>query len=210
MESKGSKNDLPLMANSHEIQVVHFIQDLRCDFKRQIFHGDIYLILLDPSKSGFAQRLNIHEKDMISTETSKQGWIDEHESKNVNVKNDSCKQNDSECGKNISEQDFIVKLDSHDIVYNNIEEIVLDAKMNDKILNIVQNQTACRDLCGSIIGELRSLSGKQLHFITDRWCLQIWKPGVRCSRNFPLLVRLKYETKQDGASLRWTEDQDGK
>ncbi|KAK1176242.1 aminopeptidase O-like isoform X1 [Acipenser oxyrinchus oxyrinchus] len=47
----------------------------------------------------------------------------------------------------------------------------------------------------------------ELPFEMDSWSLQIRKPGIKRARYFPHLVRIWYETKPDGASVRWTKDQ---
>ncbi|XP_041089453.1 aminopeptidase O isoform X4 [Polyodon spathula] len=47
----------------------------------------------------------------------------------------------------------------------------------------------------------------ELPFEMDSWSLQIRKPGIKMARYFPHLVRIWYETKPDGASVRWTKDQ---
>ncbi|XP_026887567.2 aminopeptidase O [Electrophorus electricus] len=48
-----------------------------------------------------------------------------------------------------------------------------------------------------------------LLFRTDRWSLQIRKTGVCSPCTFPCVLRIWYETKPTGGSVRWTTDQDG-
>ncbi|KAK1801285.1 hypothetical protein P4O66_022961, partial [Electrophorus voltai] len=48
-----------------------------------------------------------------------------------------------------------------------------------------------------------------LLFHTDRWSLQIRKTGVCSPCTFPCVLRIWYETKPTGGSVRWTTDQDG-
>ncbi|XP_041926271.1 aminopeptidase O isoform X1 [Alosa sapidissima] len=49
-----------------------------------------------------------------------------------------------------------------------------------------------------------------LSFHTDRWSLQLRKRGVGSPSGFPRALRIWYETKPKGASVRWTDTQDGR
>lgn len=52
--------------------------------------------------------------------------------------------------------------------------------------------------------------GTSLHFHRDRWSLQVRKKGVTSSQHFPRAVRICYETRPTGGSVRWTKDQDNR
>uniref|UniRef100_A0A7N6BW29 Peptidase M1 leukotriene A4 hydrolase/aminopeptidase C-terminal domain-containing protein n=1 Tax=Anabas testudineus TaxID=64144 RepID=A0A7N6BW29_ANATE len=52
--------------------------------------------------------------------------------------------------------------------------------------------------------------GTSLHFRRDRWSLQVRKKGVTSSQDFPRVVRICYETRPTGGSVRWTNDQDNR
>ncbi|KAG7489172.1 aminopeptidase O isoform X1 [Solea senegalensis] len=52
--------------------------------------------------------------------------------------------------------------------------------------------------------------GSSLHFHRDRWSLQIRKTGVTSPQEFPRTVRICYETRPTGGSVRWINDQDGR
>ncbi|XP_028661177.1 aminopeptidase O [Erpetoichthys calabaricus] len=56
----------------------------------------------------------------------------------------------------------------------------------------------------------RALGCGELRFETDSWSLQIRKPGIKTARDFPHIVRIWYETKPSGGSVRWTQDQSGR
>ncbi|XP_072289221.1 aminopeptidase O [Eucyclogobius newberryi] len=47
-----------------------------------------------------------------------------------------------------------------------------------------------------------------LWFCTDRWSLQVRKRGVLSPQQFPRALRIFYETRPTGGSVRWTRDQD--
>lgn len=52
--------------------------------------------------------------------------------------------------------------------------------------------------------------GSSLHFHRDRWSLQVRKKGVTSPQGFPRALRIYYETKPKGGSVRWTKDQDNR
>lgn len=49
-----------------------------------------------------------------------------------------------------------------------------------------------------------------LLFHTDRWSLQVRKKGVASPQGFPRALRIFYETRPTGGSVRWTKDQDNR
>ncbi|KAM3610529.1 uncharacterized protein V6R79_005193 [Siganus canaliculatus] len=52
--------------------------------------------------------------------------------------------------------------------------------------------------------------GNSLHFHRDRWSLQVRKRGVASPHEFPQALRICYETRPTGGSVRWTKDQDNR
>uniref|UniRef100_A0A3P8S2X6 Aminopeptidase O (putative) n=1 Tax=Amphiprion percula TaxID=161767 RepID=A0A3P8S2X6_AMPPE len=52
--------------------------------------------------------------------------------------------------------------------------------------------------------------GSSLHFHRDKWSLQVRKKGVTSPQDFPHAVRICYETRPTGGSVRWTKDQDNR
>lgn len=56
----------------------------------------------------------------------------------------------------------------------------------------------------------RAQDGGQLCFHTDRWSLQVRKRGVASPQEFPRALRISYETRPTGGSVRWTKDQDNR
>ncbi|XP_041854940.1 aminopeptidase O isoform X2 [Melanotaenia boesemani] len=49
-----------------------------------------------------------------------------------------------------------------------------------------------------------------LHFHGDHWSLQVRKSGVVSPEEFPRVIRIYYNTRPTGASVRWTKDQDNR
>lgn len=52
--------------------------------------------------------------------------------------------------------------------------------------------------------------GSSLHFYRDQWSLQVRKIGIASPLEFPRALRICYETKPSGKSVRWTKDQDNR
>lgn len=52
--------------------------------------------------------------------------------------------------------------------------------------------------------------GSSLHFYRDQWSLQVRKMGISSPLEFPCALRICYETKPSGRSVRWTKDQDNR
>lgn len=52
--------------------------------------------------------------------------------------------------------------------------------------------------------------GSSLHFYRDQWSLQVRKMGISSPLEFPRALRICYETKPSGRSVRWTKDQDNR
>ncbi len=52
--------------------------------------------------------------------------------------------------------------------------------------------------------------GSSLDFHSDRWSLQVRKKGVTSPQEFPRALRICYETRPTGGSVRWTKDQDNR
>ncbi|XP_065806142.1 aminopeptidase O isoform X2 [Labrus bergylta] len=49
-----------------------------------------------------------------------------------------------------------------------------------------------------------------VHFYRDQWSLQVRKTGVASPLEFPRALRICYETRPTGGSVRWTKDQDNR
>ncbi|TKS78544.1 Aminopeptidase O [Collichthys lucidus] len=62
----------------------------------------------------------------------------------------------------------------------------------------------------SAMSDLLPEDGNSLHFYRDRWSLQVRKKGVTSPLEFPRALRICYETRPTGASVKWTKDQDNR
>ncbi|XP_029999899.1 aminopeptidase O isoform X2 [Sphaeramia orbicularis] len=73
--------------------------------------------------------------------------------------------------------------------------------------NLWRQQHQCYSQCSSAPC---AQDGNSLPFHTDRWSLQVRKKGAATSQEFPRVLRIFYETRPTGGSVRWTKDQDNR
>lgn len=129
-------------------------------------------------------------------------------------------------------EEFTLVLDCCDLTVSKVEELDVTTVSDLKKLD-ADNQHANTDHpSSSLIQRLLSMpsdcwrlqhelyvqcshsstvhNAQPLRFHTDRWSLQIRKEGVCSPHDFPHAVRIWYETKPTGGSVRWTKDQDGR
>lgn len=98
---------------------------------------------------------------------------------------------------------FCFILDCVDVTIKSVEEITLPD--TSKILSLHNSTVVMKSLLTR-----SKLPGTKLPYCMEKWCIKIWKPGVSNSKEFPRAVRISYHTNAEGASLRWTQDQDGR
>ncbi|XP_067250994.1 aminopeptidase O isoform X2 [Chanodichthys erythropterus] len=129
-------------------------------------------------------------------------------------------------------EEFTLVLDCCDLMVSKVEEVDVTAVPNLNKLDIDQRYANADHPSSSLVQRLVSmpsvcwrsqhelylqcsrsptiLNAQPLRFHTDRWSLQIRKEGVCSPHDFPSAVRIWYETKPTGGSVRWTKDQDGR
>lgn len=100
--------------------------------------------------------------------------------------------------------DFEMVLDSWDLHVTSVHEIdVLDSFNCD-----------INELCKADKGKLKELFDEcdknSMTFISEKTCLKFWKPGIKHAQHFPKCIKISYQTKPCGSSLKWTNDQDGR
>lgn len=129
-------------------------------------------------------------------------------------------------------EEFTLVLDCCDLMVSKVEEVDVTTVSNLKKLGVdhryanadhpssslVQRLVSMPSVCWRSQHELylqcsRSptvLNAQALRFHMDQWSLQIRKEGVCSPQDFPSAVRIWYETKPTGGSVRWTKDQDSR
>ncbi|GCC24913.1 hypothetical protein chiPu_0003316 [Chiloscyllium punctatum] len=131
--------------------------------------------------------------------------------------------------------DFVLVLDCCDLAVNKVEEVNVTATPGIERLigidmcmskNNIYSQRLHNDMQSRILDAILGLGAEcwqeqhcyylecskapgcgELHFQTDRWSLQIKKLGIQTPKDFPRVLRIYYETKPEGGSVRWTKDQ---
>ncbi|XP_016389488.1 aminopeptidase O isoform X2 [Sinocyclocheilus rhinocerous] len=129
-------------------------------------------------------------------------------------------------------EEFTLVLDCCDLTVSKVEELDVTAVPDLKKLDVDQQHANTDHPSSSLVQRLVSMpsvcwrlqhelyvqcsrsptlhNAQPLRFHTDRWSLQIRKEGVCAPHDFPRAVRIWYETKLTGGSVRWTKDQDGR
>ncbi|XP_069785527.1 aminopeptidase O isoform X3 [Narcine bancroftii] len=135
-------------------------------------------------------------------------------------------------------KDFVLVLDCCNLVVNKVEEVnVIAAEGIEKLIRMdvlkredgIYSPGLQNDLQSSILDEILGLAAEhwqeqhnyfiqcseapgcgELEFQTDMWSLKIKKPGIQSPKDFPRVLRIWYETKPEGGSVKWTKDQCGR
>lgn len=231
-----NKDDLPLRANTNHMLVRHYVVDLTVHFQRKVIGGSIVLFL-EPVKSERGSISNTPVQDIPQLSSSKndaKSPIINCPNKLIPTKNPS----DLSGGSDISvtwdddSDDFTLVLDCCDLAVFRLEEVdvttVSDLKELDKqgfyanadhpssdLVRRLNSMPSAswrqqQDLYLRCSRSPAVLHAKPLQFHMDQWSLQIRKEGVLSPHAFPCALRIWYETKPTGGSVRWTKDQDGR
>lgn len=228
-----NKDDLPLRANTNHMLVRHYVLDLTVHFQRKVIGGSIVLFL-EPGE-GFCKQVetgsvsNTPVQDISSKDDGSSLTMSE-----PNIVIHPNKPSHSSEGRNISNflwddesEDFTLVLDCCDLMVSRVEELDVTTAPHKNQLYANADHPSC-----SLVQRLVSmpsaywkqqydlylqtsrcptvLHAKPLRFHMDQWSLQIRKEGVSSPHAFPCALRIWYETKPTGGSVRWTKDQDGR
>ena len=192
------KNDLPLMSNTKDIGVYHYVLDLTCNFDAHQMQGYITLFLSPRSQIGLcsSQIFSIKEYSVPQRLTSNCGDHTEEYA--------AC---DPTCTNEDSLTCFELVLDSCDLQISEVEEIVLDECWNVKINNLCRTH---KEFDCEIYRECKNAKKQKINFKVEKWCIKIWKEGIKSGELFPRIIRITYNSLAKGASLRWVHDQENK
>lgn len=126
-----------------------------------------------------------------------------------------------------SDDDFTLVMDCCDLHVSKVEEVDISSVFASERsgVRLVNRQTAfiqnlismpsdqwrqkhqLFSLCSQAPG---AQHGSSLQFYRDQWSLQVRKKGVASAQGFPRALRICYETRPTGGSVRWTKDQDNR
>ena len=193
--------DLPLMANSDDIRVRHYVLDLAVHFDMHTFSGSVTLFLEQPN-----------EKREGGTVTGRRNGRLESKGSYVTDSNGN----------------FVLILDGCDIIVESAHEVIVNKTRKDSAssqstlsrkdrrpssagnADATQNSSRINPENGDYHDEGASRVGQMLHFSVEPWCVKVWKDGARSPDEFPTAVCIKYQTKPEGRSVMWAYDQAGK
>ncbi|XP_051509278.1 aminopeptidase O [Myxocyprinus asiaticus] len=228
-----NKDDLPLRANTNHMLVRHYVLDLTVHFQRKVIGGSIVLFL-EPGRGSCKQG----EQGSVSNTPVQDCWLSPSKhggSSHIMPKQviSQKKTGPSHLSEgNDESEEFTLVLDCCDLDVSVVEEVdvttVLDSKRLDVdqlyanadhtksslVQRLISFPSACwrqqQDLYFQCSRSPTALNARPLRFHMDQWSLQIKKEGVCSPHTFPCALRIWYETKPTGGSLRWTKDQDGR
>lgn len=183
------------------------------------------------------QEVGIKELENITTKTDGFGARERNES-SVGLQTAAEAKNiqSPHLWETTSDRDFTLVLDCCDLDVSKVEEVDVtlvsamssvlpDVAYETSGLSLVEKQTAfIQKLVSMPSNQWKqkhqlfsqcscapvTRDGTSLHFHRDQWSLQVRKKGVTSSQDFPRAVRICYETRPTGGSVRWTRDQDNR
>lgn len=198
------KDDLPLRANTRHMLVPHYVLDLSVHLDTRVISGSVVLFL-HPTR----------------TEEGAEGRAEPDKGQGTTA---PCSSWESS-----SDGDFTLVLDCCDLTVLKVEEVDITSVLctssgSSAQTGRVSESTAADDLMSMSSQQWRQQhhlysqcsrapavqDQGQLQFYTDRWSLQVRKRGVVSAQNFPRVLRVCYETRPCGGSVRWTRDQDSR
>uniref|UniRef100_A0A8C6X056 Aminopeptidase O (putative) n=1 Tax=Neogobius melanostomus TaxID=47308 RepID=A0A8C6X056_9GOBI len=211
-------DDLPLRANTKHILVRHYVLDLTVHFDRRVISGSVVLFLqptgAEDGGGGSEEQGGGHLAGDDSVEASR--TYQETAS--------------SHSWESSRDGDFTLVLDCCDLAVLKVEEVDITSVLLALPGSPVQTDGVTRSTLSTLSHSLMSMpsrqwreqhrlysqcsrapnlqGGGQLRFYTDHWSLQVRKSGVVSAQDFPRVLRICYETRPTGNSMRWTKDQD--
>lgn len=232
-----NNDDLPLRANTNHILVRHYVLDLSVDFQTEVIGGSIVLFLEPCRGPDRTKELDlvspIREGDInFACLRGGENTRDCRSATEIIVPQGSQNDASNTSWDDVSE-DFTLILDSRDLSVSKVEEVdVCTVSELGKLLEVKQvDLDSTRDSSFGLVQRLISIpsarwrqqqdlylqcsyahavsQSEPLLFHMDQWSLKIRKKGVQSPHAFPRAIRIWYETKPTGGSVRWTKDQDG-
>ncbi|XP_067087072.1 aminopeptidase O [Osmerus mordax] len=224
------RDDLPLRANTNHMLVRHYALDLTVLLQEQLIRGSVVLFL-EPLPAGAGAeatvRVGATADDRTVAGTGETSSTAQKEGTTQLSQTNSC-------WESTSQGDFTLVLDCCDLVVFKVEEVdvssVPDMSSLFEAVGPEGSEPSTDSQPAVLVQRLIALPShqwrRQLHlysqcsqapayqgggpllFHTDCWSLQVRKRGAGSPQGFPRALRVSYETKPEGGSVRWTRDQD--
>ncbi|KAJ0067625.1 hypothetical protein NL108_008954, partial [Boleophthalmus pectinirostris] len=227
-------DDLPLRANTKHILVRHYVLDLTVHFDRRVISGNVVLFLepteaeAEGEETGGETRAGEETGERAGAGAGTHAGAGEEIRTGAGGEADGQRRPDS-AGDGVEEEDFTLVLDCCDLSVSKVEEVDITCVLGspgcsvqtDKVTPLSSGSALAHRLMSmpsqSCRGQHQLYSqcsrapsvqgGGQLWFCTDRWSLKVRKRGVVSPQEFPRVLRIFYETRPTGGSVRWTHDQ---
>uniref|UniRef100_A0A8D2ZJX7 Aminopeptidase O (putative) n=1 Tax=Scophthalmus maximus TaxID=52904 RepID=A0A8D2ZJX7_SCOMX len=216
-------DDLPLRANTNHILVRHYVLDLTVHFERKVISGSVVLFL-EPCCG-----VRIDAEDDSGPGAGNAACTIEAGGSRGETKN----MNSSHLWETSSDGDFTLVLDCCDLDVSKVEEVdVSSVSAMSSLSPEVTSEWSGVNTQAAFIQKLISMPSSQwrrkhqlfllysrapsaqdggsLHFHRDRWSLQVRRKGAASPQEFPRAVRICFETRPTGGSVRWIRDQDNR
>ncbi|KAH9504612.1 hypothetical protein Btru_062428 [Bulinus truncatus] len=206
--------DLPLSSNFHDVKVEHFILDLTCNLKENIFHGALTV---------FCKR-RINHSEILSE--IKDGICDDMNGSDEEQRNEIKRLNlpciDAEFGKEVIKfrnkccsKEVVIILDSYAIDVTNCYVYDLTPDSSDglfkhtctKSTKDLKTSQCCMENYNSLYQSLEKKKAVNLDYIVSDCKITMLLPTIihNCSK---VIVRIDYKTQSlRSPSLMWTLDQ---
>ncbi|TRY86513.1 hypothetical protein DNTS_010136 [Danionella cerebrum] len=232
-----NKDDLPLRANTNHMLVRHYVLDLDVYFERKVIAGSIVLFLepalgsLKQGEPDCASNTPVINRSPVSSKHDASPHTTPEPNKPILPEEPSSLTAECDvenCFWSPQSKEFTLVLDCCDLIVSNVEELDLCLNELDEDHQYVNVDHQSCALVQRLISMPSSRwrtqhklylecshspavkNAQALQFYTDLWSLQIRKKGVCTPQEFPCALRIQYETKPSGGSVRWTTDQDGR
>ncbi|XP_061881718.1 aminopeptidase O isoform X2 [Entelurus aequoreus] len=187
LEPTPDTDDLPLCANTKHILVRHYALDLTVHFHRKVISGCVVLFLEPVAPAEHTSHSSAPQADYIESS---------------------------------SHSDFTLVLDCCDLNVSKVEPVdvaslsaAFPGVCTDDLIRKLASMPSAdwrqqQELFSQCSRAPAEQDGGSLRFCTDRWSLRVRKQGVSSPWGFPRALRICYETRPTGSSIRWTQDQD--
>uniref|UniRef100_A0A672ZM43 Aminopeptidase O (putative) n=1 Tax=Sphaeramia orbicularis TaxID=375764 RepID=A0A672ZM43_9TELE len=192
-------DDLPLRANTNHILVRHYVLDLTIDFDRKVIAG-CAVLFLEPRPGG---------KTGSEEETRSGAVTGDFQAAVLDCCDlDVSKVEEVDVGSVSAMSCLSVEHPPETAGFASLTpQAALIQNLISMPSNLWRQQHQCYSQCSSAPC---AQDGNSLPFHTDRWSLQVRKKGAATSQEFPRVLRIFYETRPTGGSVRWTKDQDNR
>ncbi|KAK2168744.1 hypothetical protein LSH36_14g00029 [Paralvinella palmiformis] len=232
-QNAGGDDDLPLMSNTSDVLVRHFILDLECSMSNRTLSGSITLFL-DLSRDGnnlqvfSIQEFQKHPAEQLKKVEEPTSLCADDNMQQISLENAheprkkahnenqpfnslNLDEHEKSAGPTMSrceegKRPFQLILDCCDLDITKVEAIDCNKTHKDWLRLFSRDLDISAD---EFLELSRQSFSKRMNYATDKWCLKVWDLEILKPVDFAHCIKIHYNTKPEGSSLRWAVDQDG-